>query len=157
LGNAIDDRYVEIERLHGPQGAILAAQSHTAAIAKIDEIVRTEQIASGFERLDGYLFLAPGQIEEFLRQEWEASRRAGLQDVELLRESPFRVPRLGPCLRFPRQGQFHPLEYLFGLAVALGKLGGHLFTNTHVERIDGGSPARVKTEAGPTVTCKAVV
>src|SRR5262245_4668184 len=32
LSNAIDDRYVEIERLHGADGARLAAESHTAAI-----------------------------------------------------------------------------------------------------------------------------
>src|SRR3954466_12045870 len=32
LSNAIDDRYVEIERLHGDRGARLAAESHTAAI-----------------------------------------------------------------------------------------------------------------------------
>jgi nitrite reductase/ring-hydroxylating ferredoxin subunit len=56
-----------------------------------------------------------------------------------------------------RQGQFHPLEYLFGLAVALGKAGGKLFTNTHIKRIDGGTPAHVQSEAGPEVTCSAVV
>jgi glycine/D-amino acid oxidase-like deaminating enzyme len=32
LANAIDDRYVEIERLHGVEGSRIAAQSHTAAI-----------------------------------------------------------------------------------------------------------------------------
>src|SRR5947209_14897444 len=31
LSNAIDDRYFEIERLHGETGARLAAESHTAA------------------------------------------------------------------------------------------------------------------------------
>src|SRR5213082_1429693 len=36
LSNAIDDRYFEIERLHGPQGARLAAESHTAAIDRIE-------------------------------------------------------------------------------------------------------------------------
>ena len=32
LSNALDDRYFEIERLHGSDGAKLAASSHTAAI-----------------------------------------------------------------------------------------------------------------------------
>src|SRR5882672_2389138 len=35
LANAIDDRYVEIERLHGLRGARFAAESHTAAINRI--------------------------------------------------------------------------------------------------------------------------
>src|SRR4051794_38628840 len=39
LSNALDDRYFEIERLHGEKGARLAAQSHTAAIQRIEQIV----------------------------------------------------------------------------------------------------------------------
>ena len=39
-----------------------------------------------------------------------------------------RVPGLqfdtGPCLRFARQAQFHPLKYLAGLARAIVSLGG---------------------------------
>src|SRR3954451_5094392 len=64
LSNAIDDRYFEIERLHGTGGARLAAESHTAAIDRIGAIVREEQIDCDFERLDGYLFLPPGETED---------------------------------------------------------------------------------------------
>ncbi len=35
LVNALDDRYFELEKFHGEEGARLAAQSHTAAIDKI--------------------------------------------------------------------------------------------------------------------------
>src|SRR5438874_12406887 len=38
LANAIDDRYIEIERLHGQEGARLTAESHTADIQRIDAI-----------------------------------------------------------------------------------------------------------------------
>ena len=54
LVNALDDRYFEIERLHGEKGARLAAESHTAAIDRIEAIVAKEKIACDFERLDGY-------------------------------------------------------------------------------------------------------
>src|SRR4051794_27371979 len=40
LANVIDDRYTEMLRLHGPQGARLACQSHAAAIDTIEEICR---------------------------------------------------------------------------------------------------------------------
>src|SRR5438309_1421124 len=53
LVNAIDDRYFEIERLHGQEGARLAAESHTAAIQRIEAIVEKEVIDCDFERLDG--------------------------------------------------------------------------------------------------------
>src|SRR6185503_19743684 len=57
LTNAYDDRCVEMEKLHGADGARLIAGSHTAAIDKVEEICREEQIDCGFERLDGYLFM----------------------------------------------------------------------------------------------------
>ncbi len=53
LTNAIDDRYVHLERLHGRGGARRAAESHTAAIDRIEAIVREESIDCSFERLDG--------------------------------------------------------------------------------------------------------
>src|SRR5919202_47177 len=49
LSNAIDDRYSEIERLHGEKGARLAAESHTAAIDRIEAIARAERIDCDFE------------------------------------------------------------------------------------------------------------
>ena len=38
LSSAIDDRYFEIERLHGEEGARYAAESHMAAINRIEAI-----------------------------------------------------------------------------------------------------------------------
>src|SRR5687767_7591247 len=56
LTNAFDDRYVEVEKTHGGEASRLTAESHTAAIQKISEIVSSEMIGCGFEWLDGYLF-----------------------------------------------------------------------------------------------------
>src|SRR5262249_17222656 len=69
LSNAIDDRYYEIERLHGTEGARLAAESHTAAIDRIEAIVGEEHIDCEFERLDGYLFVPPGVAPTILDRE----------------------------------------------------------------------------------------
>ncbi len=44
LSNEIDDTYMEIERLHGREGARIAAASHTAAVDRIESIVRDEGI-----------------------------------------------------------------------------------------------------------------
>jgi glycine/D-amino acid oxidase-like deaminating enzyme len=139
LSNAIDDRYFEIERLHREGGARLVAEGHTAAIDRIEAIVRAEQIACDFERLDGYLFLPPGGDPEVLDRELTAAHRAGLVGVERLPRAPLAPFDTGPCLRFPGQGQFHPLRYLAGLARAIGRDGGRIFTGTHAESIDGGT------------------
>jgi glycine/D-amino acid oxidase-like deaminating enzyme/uncharacterized protein YjbJ (UPF0337 family)/nitrite reductase/ring-hydroxylating ferredoxin subunit len=157
LSNALDDRYYEIERLHGSQGAKLAASSHTAAIDRIESIVGEEQIACDFVHLDGYLFLPPGESPELLDRELAAAHRAGLGGVERLARAPLVCFDTGPCLRFPRQAQFHPLKYLTAVAGVIERAGGRIFTTAHAESIQGGKPARVKTSSGRIVTADAVV
>ena len=58
---AMDFGYTKITDLHGVEGAALAAQSHTAAIDRVERNTRDEGIDCDFERLDGFLFLARGQ------------------------------------------------------------------------------------------------
>src|SRR5215204_1331030 len=45
LASAIDDRFTEIERIHGVEGSKTAYASHAAAIDLIEWIAREEQIA----------------------------------------------------------------------------------------------------------------
>jgi glycine/D-amino acid oxidase-like deaminating enzyme/nitrite reductase/ring-hydroxylating ferredoxin subunit len=157
LVNALDDRYFELERLHGERGTRLAAQSHTRAIDEIEEIVRSEQIDCEFERLDGYLFVAAGDDPDILSRELKAAHRAGLRDVELIERAPIASFDTGPSLRFPHQGQFHPLKYLIGLAQCFENRGGNIFTRSHATKMEGGEHARVETSAGCIVEADAVV
>lgn len=158
LSNALDDRYIELEKIHGAEGARLAAESHSRAIDTIERIVNAEEIACQFQRLDGYLFTPPGADTDILKQEGEAARRAGLSGVKLVSRVPWRNFDTGRALFFPDQGQFQPLEYLTGLARALTARGGRICEATHVSRIAGGNPTvRIETEAGPTVTARACV
>jgi glycine/D-amino acid oxidase-like deaminating enzyme/nitrite reductase/ring-hydroxylating ferredoxin subunit len=157
LSNALDDRYHVLERLHGQEGARLAAASHAAAIDRIASIVRTERIACDFQRLDGYLFVPPGESLDVLDAEFEAARRAGLQQVRMVPRAPVTSFDSGPCLVFPRQGQFHPLAYLSALVPAIQRRGGRIFGEAHVTGVEAGPPATVTTEAGRTVTADFVV
>ena len=142
LTSMLDDRYFELEKLHGEQAIRVAADSHSAAIERIDEIVRKERIDCDFMRLDGFLFLAEGDKPGTLDKELGASHRAGLKEVELLARAPFEWDS-GPCLRFPRQGQFHPLKYLQGLANAIRRDGGRIFCHSHADSVEGGVPGLV--------------
>jgi glycine/D-amino acid oxidase-like deaminating enzyme len=157
LSNALDDRYHVLERLHGAEGARIAAASHGAAIDRIESIVQDEAIDCNFERLDGYLFVPPGESHDILDAELEAARRAGVLGVERVSRAPLASFDTGPCLRFPHQGQFHPLRYLRALAGALERMGGRIFGKTRVTGVEPGPPARVATEAGRTVTADFVV
>jgi glycine/D-amino acid oxidase-like deaminating enzyme/nitrite reductase/ring-hydroxylating ferredoxin subunit len=157
LTNAYDDRFYEMERLHGEEKARLIAASHTAAIDRIEEIVTEEKIDCEFERLDGYLFVPPGDSTDALEDEMKAAHRAGLVDVEMVERAPIDSFDTGSSLRFPRQGQFHPLKYLTGLSRAIERGGGRIFTRTRATTIEGGSPARVETDSGRVVTCGSIV
>jgi glycine/D-amino acid oxidase-like deaminating enzyme/nitrite reductase/ring-hydroxylating ferredoxin subunit len=157
LTNAYDDRYVEMEKLHGAEGARLIAASHTAAIDKIEQIVRDEEIDCGFERLDGYLFVPPGESTEILKDELEAAHRAGLTGVEMVDRAPIETFHTRSALRFPQQAQFHPLEYLTGLTRAFTRNGGRIFSETHATSITGGEEASVETNRGGTVRCDVIV
>jgi glycine/D-amino acid oxidase-like deaminating enzyme/nitrite reductase/ring-hydroxylating ferredoxin subunit len=156
LANALDDRYYELEELHGADGARLAAESHTAAIDEIEGIVRSEGIECGFERLDGYLFVPPGGSVESLTRELDAVHRAGLRSVEKVVRAPVARFDTGTCLRFPRQGQFHPLLYLNGLVQAIVGRGGRLY-RAHVKDISSGDDPHVETDCGMRVSARSIV
>jgi glycine/D-amino acid oxidase-like deaminating enzyme/nitrite reductase/ring-hydroxylating ferredoxin subunit len=153
---ALDDRYDEIERLHGARGARIAAQSHSAAIDRVESIVAREGIECGFERVDGWLFGTAEHGAEELERERDAAARAGLP-VRLVSRAPFDGFDTGPALLFPRQAQLHPLLYLRGLAKAVEARGGKVHTGSHATELVRESPLRVVTQAGPAVAAKAVV
>lgn len=158
LSNALDDRYHELEKLHGERGARLAAESHSAAIDQIESIVNAENIDCDFTRLDGYLFVPPGDDPAQLGDELRAAHRAGLTEVEHVERAPLDSFDTGPALRFPRQGQFHILKYLKGVAAAVRRGGGEIYTKTHASKIEGGKPSvRVETSGGGAITAGAVV
>jgi glycine/D-amino acid oxidase-like deaminating enzyme/nitrite reductase/ring-hydroxylating ferredoxin subunit len=157
LSNAFDDRYYHLDELLGADAARVAAESHSAAIDRIEAIVAAEGIECDFARLDGYLFVPPGESTEVLERELEAARRAGLHSVEMVDRAPITTFDTGRCLRFPRQGQFHPLRYLAGVADAVVRNGGRIFLGTHAAEIEGGDSARVRTSDGRSVVAGAVV
>lgn len=155
LSCVIDDRFTEIERVHGEDGARLAAQSHRAAIDLIETLARDERIDCGFARVDGYLFLGGDTTLEELAREAAAARRAGLE-VSEVGALPLSAGVSVPALRFPRQAQFQPLRYLAGLAVAFERLGGLICGSSRASSVAGGTPATVEAN-GQRIECDAIV
>jgi glycine/D-amino acid oxidase-like deaminating enzyme/nitrite reductase/ring-hydroxylating ferredoxin subunit len=156
LVNALDDRFYELERLHGERGAQLAAESHSAAINQVEEIVHTENLDCDFLRLDGYLFGPPQGDAQDLERELKAAHRAGLTEVELMSRAPLPFDT-GPALRFPRQAQFHPLKYLRGLAQAIERNRGKIFTGTHAQEVTGGDGPEILTRTGFRISAQTII
>jgi glycine/D-amino acid oxidase-like deaminating enzyme/nitrite reductase/ring-hydroxylating ferredoxin subunit len=151
-----DDLYWQIEAGYSREGARLVAESFAAATDLIEATVHEEQIQCAFERLDGYLFSCASDPRAALRREFTAASRAGVRVT--LEESAAIMGFSGPALRFADQAQFHPLQYLAGLARALERRRGVIFAGTRVtdvqERDDG---VLVATATGKIVADAAVV
>ena len=124
-----DERFFEIERSFGSDKAALVADTYRKATDCVEAIVRTERIDCEFERVDGYLFNPDSAWNDILEREYAITTRLGL-NVRRFERVPGLHFDTGPCLRFARQGQFHPLKYLDGLARAIERLGGRIYDRT---------------------------
>lgn len=131
---ALDDRYYDIERIFGEEGAKLAAESHMSAIDFIAQTVESGYIDCDFKWVEGYLFLHPTDSGENLLKEYEACKKAGIA-VELIRDLPGMAGNRD-AIKFPRQAQFHAMKYANGLALAIQKHGGQIFTRSKADKID---------------------
>jgi glycine/D-amino acid oxidase-like deaminating enzyme/nitrite reductase/ring-hydroxylating ferredoxin subunit len=157
ISNALDDLYSNLAKLFGDDGARLAADSHTAAIQRIETIAELEDIDCDFERLDGYLVLDSGASRELLESELEAARRAGLSDTALVDRAPLHSFDTGVALRFRRQAQFHVLKYLNGLARAIVRDGGRIYCGTKARDVVDGTPCTITTADGHTIIADDIV
>jgi glycine/D-amino acid oxidase-like deaminating enzyme/nitrite reductase/ring-hydroxylating ferredoxin subunit len=153
--SAVDDRFTELERLFGAEGARLVAGSHAAAIDSIERLAADEGIACDFRRLDGWLFNdAAAPVD--LAAEAEAARRAGLV-CTLAERAPIAGFDTGPAIRFAHQARLDPLAYVRGLGAACLRHGVRVFANSPAISVEGGHPARVSTAQGWHVLADAVV
>ena len=152
---ALDDRFVHLENLFGPEGARLAARSHAFAIDLIERIVQDEAIECEFERVSGYLLSAVEEGVDMLVDELQAAHRAGLVDAHAVSAS-LSGDGATSAICFPRQAQLHPVRYLRGLSEAIERMGGRIFRSRAVEFGDQ-DHGEIRTEGGFRVRRNKVV
>lgn len=157
LSNALDERFYELIRLFGEDGARLAAQSHGKAIDKIEEIIKDEKIDCDFVRVDGYLFATDNQQQDDMMRELEALQKIGWMDVVMRKRSPLDTLTDFPCLEYPNQAHFHVLKYLSGIASAFIDAGGRIFTQSKIEQFDTGPVVTVVSDKGHSVAANHLV
>lgn len=153
LACGLDDRFYNLARWHGGDGAHLAADSHAAAIDWIEQFVEATPDRCGFKRVPGYLFSFDDSTDR-LEKEFDAARDAGL--AVLFEQNGIPGLSLGPALRFERQARIDIGRYLRALADACEALdvSFHLAEITDVE---GGEPATVTAAGGERMQASAVV
>jgi glycine/D-amino acid oxidase-like deaminating enzyme/nitrite reductase/ring-hydroxylating ferredoxin subunit len=132
LTAVIDTRLYELQKRFGNSGARAVWDASTAAIDRIAELVRAENIACEFHWCSGHLHAPAGDHDPapFRREAGAAS------ELGIAAEYQESIPLFqAPGVIFPRQAQFHPLSYLAGLLRALPGPAAHVFEDTEVLEI----------------------
>jgi glycine/D-amino acid oxidase-like deaminating enzyme/nitrite reductase/ring-hydroxylating ferredoxin subunit len=154
LTEILDHGYVKLRSHFGAKGALMAAVSARVAIETIERLAAEEGIACRLSRVEGWRWAESADELQDLEEELDAMQQSGLR-ATFARETP--LPwRVAGAIRVEEQAQFHPREYLLGLADRIAAAGGQLFEGTRAIKIDEGDRCTVETERG-VVRCRDVV
>lgn len=177
LSNALDDGYTEIAKVHGFEGAKVAADSHTWALRRVGEISKQLGIECEYRHLPGYEISQyprghPKHAEEIqgLKEEVEMAKKLGLnvrfEEGFAVKGWTGSIDQRGAAI-FEEQATFHPTKYLNGLMKHLQSQSNFsCYTRTSMTEIKekgievlgiGRSTVKVHTDIGHTVSCKHAV
>jgi glycine/D-amino acid oxidase-like deaminating enzyme/nitrite reductase/ring-hydroxylating ferredoxin subunit len=156
LAPLCDDLTSAMIKLRGEGLSRAFYESQAAAVDRIEEIQKQEDISCDFRRLDGYLFQALNTDSNIIDDELDAVRKVGAP-VDRLVGVPLAGCDKQHVLRYPRQATFHPLKYLKGLAAAIEAKGGEFYSETIVEKIEELDGAVIVTTDLGVITAKAAV
>lgn len=146
--------YSSLLENHGEEKARLYGESNLAAIEKVAQLVRDENIDCDFSRTSAYTFSESASDRDRLEAEAEAAIHLGLP-AKFVESSPLHFPIAG-AVCFENQAQFHPRKYLLNLAHKVPGEGSYVFENTRVREVKESEPCRVVTDSG-TLTARDVV
>lgn len=147
--------YERLRRTRGPEGARQYAHSQQAAVDRVGAVADELGIDCDFERSSALTYTTDPHRRALFEAEADAASEAGL-GARFVTETDLPFP-VAAGVRVTHQAQFHPRRYLLGLADAIVARGGALHERTRVTGLTEGSPCRVSTERGTTVTAADVV
>jgi glycine/D-amino acid oxidase-like deaminating enzyme/nitrite reductase/ring-hydroxylating ferredoxin subunit len=131
----LDSSYPDVLKIHGNDKTRQALESHRWAIRFIEDTAHELKLDCDFRRLDGRLFLKPGDKPKVLEEQLEALETLGVQDARISEASEPHTYYEGPALVLPRQARFHPGKYLLGIAQAIQSYGGKIYTESPAVKI----------------------
>jgi glycine/D-amino acid oxidase-like deaminating enzyme/nitrite reductase/ring-hydroxylating ferredoxin subunit len=157
LVTEIDDRYFDLIRAVGEDGARLYYDSQVAAVTRIETICDEEGIDADFIRVPGYLVPAQSSDMSELEREYDACRKLEV-DVDWTDQAPYPLPADIRALKFANQGHFHPLKYCAGLALAIQKHGGRLYGRTaYLNHEESRGLVTIETDSGHKIRTAAAL
>lgn len=147
--------YDRLRRTRDAEAARLYARSQQEAVEHVAATATELGLDCHLERRPAFAYTRDPADRPAFRAEADAAREAGL-DAHYTEETRLPFP-VAAAVRIEGQAQFHPRRYLLGLAAALDGAGAVLRERTRVTGLHEGSPCRLTTERGTTVTARDVV
>ncbi|MEU4836082.1 FAD-dependent oxidoreductase [Streptosporangium sp. NPDC023615] len=147
--------YADLAASAGPEAAALYARSQREAIAHLIATATELGAACDIERVPSLTYVESADGVGKLRAEAEAAEQAGLP-ASFVTTSSLPFPIAG-AVRVEDQAQFHPRAYLLALAEAMTGQGALIFEGTRVVGLKEGTPCRLTTAGGQTITAADVV
>jgi glycine/D-amino acid oxidase-like deaminating enzyme/nitrite reductase/ring-hydroxylating ferredoxin subunit len=141
----VDEHLSHIKKKWNAGVARQVVESRSSAIDFIEQMVNKYSISCGFQRVTFNHFAESDGAHEnkFIEDEFNAFTEAGLKPLILDNHGlPFGVKK---CLSLAGQAQFHPLDYVTGLANNL-PAGCTIYENTRIMDYDEAA-GTVKTES----------
>lgn len=158
ITTALDDYYRTLIAVRGEDAARQFYSAQVAAAHRMGLIVEEEKIDCDFTRIDALWFLTGDMTVQEFADEHRAMASIGMSGV--LRTEHIKGHKLsdGPCLVVPGQGRFHPVKYLDALARAVKRMGGRVYADTCVSKIEElKTLVKLATSDGRHVRAQAVV
>lgn len=136
--------YQKLAHTFGKETARLYGKANQLAVQEYGKLIERHAIQCHYEETDAYLYSV--EESEVLLREAECAARLGLK-ASFVRETGLPFPVYG-AVRFSRQAQFHPLEFLKDISAGLT-----VYERTRVMKVQG---HEVVTDKGVLKTDKVV-
>ena len=141
----------------GVDFALKYFESNKEAISNIKNIVDSENIDCDFEFQNNYVYTTDQNELTKINNEIKA-----LNILDRDRTAQFVADcglpfKIAGAIELQNQAQFHPVKYMFGLAKAIKKYGGLIFTNSLVKDIEKSEDGYTTYIDKYTIKCKYVV
>ncbi|WP_374948263.1 FAD-dependent oxidoreductase [Mucilaginibacter sp.] len=151
LNTFFDATYADVESDFSAEAAKLLANCGKESFGMIANLVNQYEIDCDLEYKDGYLYAETDDEVKALDNILAASQKAGIE-VDIADTNGVKVP-FKKAIVFKKQGQFHPIKYLFGLAKAFTDAGGVILENTFIR--DSKFEDDIHTAIGDSIQIKA--
>lgn len=146
LNTFFDSTYDEVISNFGEDNAKLLAEAGKEAMQLIRDNISANKIECEYAERTGYVFSVEKKQNEDLEKLVEATQKVGLP-MDFINDSPFPIPYL-KMAAIEHQAQFHPTQYIKGLANAFVSKGGLIIENCRATEIDEDEILTIHTSSG---------